>query len=264
MIDAHAHLSDPRLTPDVEKLVGRLRSAGMKRVVLGGVDAAEWDMQLKLKSMFADFVSPVIGIHPWTVRDRDESYLESALERLKLVIDNAVALGEVGLDFHPKRTAEQLEKQSRWCYRQLELAQELKKPVVLHVVHAHDVMQNTLKKIRLQTAMVHGFRGNLETAKFYLDRGYVLSLGSRSFKGLTPEDFSWLPRDQFVLESDAPAYRADVSNIEKVCRDWTEALAEAARFLSNVWSFSSDEVWSLAENNLLRFLASSKDTWRSI
>lgn len=259
MIDAHAHLSDPRLEKDVDELSRCLRSAGLKRIVLGGVSADEWDLQTKLKSILPAFVTPVFGIHPWTVRDHDETQLETMFEKLQSSMEGIAAIGEVGVDFYPKRNLDQVTKQSYWCRRQLELAQTLKKPVVLHVVQGHDVMQNLLKDMSLKSALIHGFKGRQEVSNFYLKRGYVFSLGARSFKGVALEDYRWLPKSQFVLESDAPLIKQDVSDPSKVCDDWIKSLQEAAGYLAKLWSISSDEVWTLAEANLTRFLHNDPD-----
>jgi TatD DNase family protein len=254
MIDAHAHLSDPRLGADMILLADQLKSLGLERVVLGGVDPKEWLFQAKLKKARPTFISPVVGIHPWTVRDHDESELEAMFRTLENSITGADAIGEVGLDFHPKRTTEQLDKQSRWCLRQLELAQRVGLPVVLHVVQGHDVMQSLLKNVSIKGALVHGFRGSSEVAKFYLARGFVLSLGQRSFRGLEYDDYRWLPQSGFVLESDAPPLAKDVSNINAVSHEWLKSLDEAAAFLAAMWSLSKADVWRLAAQNLARMI----------
>jgi TatD DNase family protein len=252
MIDAHAHLSDLRLESDAELLIAKLQSLGLRHVVLGGVEPNEWQYQQRLKSRWPMFVTSVVGIHPWTVRDQDEASLEKIFSILGTMVHSAEAVGEVGVDFYPKRLPEQVEKQSRWCRRQLELAKDIDKPVVLHIVRGHDVMQNLLKAVELPMAMIHGFKGNFEVAKFYLERGYVLSLGSRSFLGANLEDYRWLPKNAFVLESDAPPWTGEVTNSEKMANDWLGELNVGAQFLAKLWSIDKDEVWSLAKTNLTR------------
>jgi TatD DNase family protein len=218
--------------------------------VLGGVDPIEWKCQELLKAKWPLLVTKVVGIHPWTVRDHDEASLEKMFSILRTEINFAEALGELGLDFYPKRLPEQVEKQSQWCLRQLELAKSVGKPVVLHVVRGHDVMQSLLKTVALPRGMIHGFKGSGEVAKFYLERGYILSLGSRSFHGASSEDYRWLPKDGFVLESDAPPYKGEVTKFDTLAVDWIQGLDECAEFLAKLWSTSKEEVWTLAKANL--------------
>jgi len=254
MIDAHTHLSDPRLMPFAEDLAYALQRAGLKRAVLGGVSQREWETQFKLSKLFPGFVTPVIGMHPWTVRDGSGDQLEMMFEVLKIWLKDAAALGEVGVDFYPTRNLEQVQKQTSWCRRQLQLAEEQGKPVVLHIVRGHDVIQSLLKNYQLGSVMIHGFRGGAKQAQFYLDRDFYLSLGMRSFKNLQLTDLDWLPKNRFLLESDAPSPRDDTIDCEAVCAAWLTSLEYSASFLARLWSLPNEAVWAMAEENLNRFL----------
>ena len=254
MFDAHGHLSDPRIADFVIELCASLRDDGLEHIVLGGVNPSEWDRQELLKNKFPEFVTHVIGIHPWTVRDTNDAGLEVMFAALTSRLRAAKAMGEVGLDFHSDNSTAQKQRQAHWCKRQLQLAEELKKPVVLHVVKGHDIMQAMLRDFKGPAVMVHGFRGHAQVAKFYMDRGYLLSLGMRSFAKLAPEDFAWLPKSGFVIESDAPIYHDGSLSLSEVRREWIAALNGAGEFLAKVWKIDAGEVWHLARTNMNRFL----------
>ena len=99
MFDAHAHLSDPRLQAVLDPLIISLRAGGMDHIVLGGVNPDEWAIQESLLEKDPSFVTAVMGIHPWTVRDSSEQDLEIMFSRLKENLAQLKIIGEVGLDF---------------------------------------------------------------------------------------------------------------------------------------------------------------------
>lgn len=260
MFDAHGHITNEHLTNFADELIFHLQSGGLESLILGGVDSADWQRQFVLAKKYPEFLSPIIGIHPWVVRDSTNEMLETMLTELRMISQNVKAFGEIGLDFYGDQSQAQRDHQTKWCRRQLELAEELRKPVVLHVVKGHDVMQAMLKDFKLPCAMIHGFRGNSQVARFYLERGYILSLGPRSFMKLSPHDYSWLPKSGFVIESDAPNHRlletltkGEVL-VQDVAHEWVRALEDTASFIGKALHLDVQEVWKHARANIERFL----------
>ncbi|MEI6399652.1 MAG: TatD family hydrolase [Pseudomonadota bacterium] len=250
MIDAHCHLSDPRLESMAAEVVSGLRAAGMRRVILGGVNPDEWRVQESLSKNYPDFVVPVMGIHPWTVRDTEDTELEPMFRLLEEKSGNLSILGEMGLDFHRDNSPAQKAKQTKWCERQLRLAAALNKPVVLHVVRGHNIMLTLLRDIKGLRGLIHGFTGSSQIAKQYIDLGFVLSLGARTFQHKKQTDFSWLGQGDFVLESDAPDYKKPPASATNVVSEWIETLTEASRFLASLWNIPEAEVWKRSRENL--------------
>lgn len=252
MIDAHAHLSDERMANVAIPFSKDLQANGLSHLILGGVDPVEWQRQLSMTRLDPKFITPVIGIHPWTVRDRTSDELEAMFEELETLAPQAVAIGETGLDFHSTADAAvQRMKQPHWCERQLDLAYRLEKPVVLHVVKAHDGMHKLLKHYRGKPGIVHGWHGNPQDGQKYIDRAFVLSIGPRSIGRLKPKDLSWIPRENFVLESDAPDVASKQTALP-TAKEWTSALSRVATFLAKSFGILTDEVWALNRDNLQR------------
>ena len=256
MIDAHAHLSDLRLAPTLEALIPQLQRRGLGHLVLGGVSPDEWQRQFQILSAAPGFVTPVAGIHPWTVRDSAPAVLEEMFEELERIAPKVSAIGELGVDFSGVMDPIQRMKQPEWAERQLDLASTHAKPVVLHVVRGHDVMLGLLRQYRGKPGIVHGWRGSEQDGKKYIDRAFILSIGLRSIAKLKPSDLAWIPAENFVLESDGPDFVSSGAGIPDA-KAWTSALKEVASFMGKALKLPSDQIWALNRDNLERILSIS-------
>lgn len=141
-----------------------------------------------------------IGIHPWFIV---EERLESDFEILesKLQDANCLAVGECGLD---KRIEVPMELQQMVFEKQLLLAQQYQKPVVIHCVAAFQELIEIIKKLKITVPIViHGFSKSEQLAKQLLDNGFYISFGK--YLLLNPElelVFKSMPNDRFFLETD--------------------------------------------------------------
>lgn len=114
------------------------------------------------------------------------------------------AVGECGLD---KRFKESIDQQLEVFDFQLELAKQYNKPVVIHSVKQHHLVQERLKQAKVDRGIVHGFSGNYQQAKALVDTGMKLGIGgviTRPTAEPTRDAIAKLPLDSIVLETDAP------------------------------------------------------------
>lgn len=253
MIDAHAHLSDLRLVEAVPTLIPALQAGGVKHVVLGGVDPDDWDRQIAIAEKTPGFVTTVAGIHPWTVRDQSNESLERMFERLELLAPKVSAIGETGVDFFENKDPVQRMKQPEWCERQLELAMRFQKPIVLHVVKGHDVVLGLLKHYRGKPGLVHSWRGTEQDGRKYIDRAFALSIGPRSIQRLKPAELAWIPKENFVLETDGPDMPGSTGKAI-TAKEWLVSMREVAGFMAKAFKMTVPEVWALNRDNLERVL----------
>ena len=254
MIDAHAHLSAAKISGCVDQLIGHLRAMGIKHVVLGGFDPADWQRQRRLSQIHPGLITTAAGMHPWVVRDNEQNVLHEMFEQLRVLSPEFDLIGEVGFDFFKDNSTDQKLKQLYWCERQLELAMHLRKPVVLHVVRGHDRMLKLLDRFEGLRGIIHAFTGGHELARDYVRRGFVLSLGHRFFNREKARDVAWLKDLPYVLESDAPNYKDQELDPHSIALAWILDLKTSARALSNALGINTDQVWSQAELNLQRLL----------
>ncbi len=141
-----------------------------------------------------------IGIHPWfIVEDRLESDL--AILESKLSETGCLALGECGLD---KRIEVALELQQTVFERQLLLAEQYQKPVVIHCVAAFQELIAIKKRLKISVPfLIHGFSKNEQIAKELVTNGCYISFGKYLLRMPQLESvFKSMPKDRFFLETD--------------------------------------------------------------
>jgi TatD DNase family protein len=164
--------------------------------------------------------------------------------------DKIVALGEIGLDYH----WEPIEKsrQKEYFYSQLDLAEELSIPVIIHDREAHGDSFDAVADRKNIRGVFHSYSGSYEMAKDLIDRGWYISFsGTITFKNAerVREVAKRLPRDRVLIETDAPyltphPYRGKVNH-----SGYLEYTNEA---LASVWGIDVNECAKLTEENAKR------------
>lgn len=223
-IDAHTHFTDSRIESDLPEILRSLSEAGVTRFVLGGVDPAEWEKQKLLGERYPGVFFHSFGLHPWWVSYADESEIADGLTALRRELAQpspvCVALGETGLDHHPKFSESVHPVQAAVFRAHLRLALEFNLPLVLHVVRAHDAALAILREESRNVSsagsppysgIVHSFSGDPTTARSYLDLGLAPSISApvitrhqgSAFEKLR-QTVVTLGATEFVLETDAP------------------------------------------------------------
>lgn len=207
-IDAHCHLTDERIAADLPELVAECEARGIKRWVLAGVSPEDWRLQRGLVAKLGTKVVPCFGLHPWWVCDHSADEMRAALGTLKTELTGAPLLGETGLDYFSGRgEADKADRQMEAFLAQLEMAEAAKKPVVLHIVRAHENALRVLSRFAPLKGWVHSFSGSAEQARQYLALGLMISLGGSTTR--VPEAklkkiLEAIPEDGLLIETDAP------------------------------------------------------------
>ena len=198
MIDTHAHL-DACAEP-ADYLVSRAREAGVRRIVsVGtGIDSCREALEIAARH---EGVFTALGIHPHAAAEPDAGRLDELRELL--ADDRAVAVGETGLDFY--RDYAPHGRQRDLFERQLELAIELGKTVVVHTRAASDETAATLQPFG-GTVVLHCFSAP-ELLGVALDRGYYVSFaGNVTYpKAEDLRDAARaVPAERLLAETDSP------------------------------------------------------------
>ena len=133
-----------------------------------------------------------VGLHPWQAAT---GVIPSEAEIL-----SADAVGEIGLD---KACEVDFEQQRAVFEAQLRLAEQHKKPVVVHCVRAFEEVISALEKFTLKAVIFHGFIGSQEQAARAVKKGYFLSFGARTERSKkTIESLRATPLDRLFIETD--------------------------------------------------------------
>ena len=194
MIDTHAHLD---ALDDPAGAVARAREAGVNRIVAIGSGLASTRATLAIASG-ADGVSAAAGIHPHQAGDG-----ESVVELAALAGEHVVAIGEIGLDYY--RDYAPRDDQRRLFVVQLELAQELGKPVIVHTRAAEQDTASLLEGFD-GTVVMHCF-SSPELLPVVLERRYYVSFaGNVTYPKAADlrEAAVQVPADRLLAETDCP------------------------------------------------------------
>ncbi len=212
-VDAHSHLADPRWAVDGS---GALDAAMVEAVKLGvgfflqgGVGPDDWAAQQVLQKRYPGKIGLCFGLHPYWVADHDEDLCEIALDGLAHLLPQAMAIGEVGLDFRPHIMKDSQELQIRCFEQQLELAEMSRLPVVFHIVQAHDEALRIFDIWGLPPAlgMIHSFNGSAAKADDFIRRGFALSVGGpvvRPDNEKLLQAVRQMPLEYLLIETDSP------------------------------------------------------------
>ena len=192
---------------DRAQVIARARNAGVERIVVLGVHAANWQRVWQL-ACDEPSVHAALGLHPVFLEQHQDAHVQQLrdwLERLRGE-PKLCAVGEIGLDYYIDNP--DIERQQRLLEAQLALAADFSLPVLLHVRRAHAPMIATLKRYKLErSGVIHAFSGSWEEAREYLRLGFRLGLGGA---GTWPQAqrmhrvLRQLPLEAIVLETDAP------------------------------------------------------------
>lgn len=172
-----------------------------------------------------------IGIHPWHI---DDNRLSDDLKIIKekLSLNNCISLGECGLD---KRIEKIYSTQIAVFESQLELLQEVSKPVILHCVASFDEVISCKKNSGLSSPfIIHGFSKNYQVAKQLLNQDFHLSFGKYLLRNSDlGEVFRQIPNEKIFLETDTIA----------------ESLEEVYTFAAKCKNISVEEMKEIVWNN---------------
>jgi len=250
LIDTHTHLDDARYEPDREAVIARARETGIDRIITIGCDLSTSQAAVALADRYP-FVYATVGVHPHEVRHIEDGWYNE----LRRLAENkkVVAFGEVGLDYHYNHSSP---KEQRDRFReQIQLARELRLPLVIHTREAQEDTIQILKDERSTEVggVFHCFSGDAWLAKDALDLGFYLSFsGILTFQnaGMLRDIAKTVPLDRILIETDCP-YLTPVPHRGK--RNEPAFVRHVAETLAAILSVSDlDEIHRLTTENARR------------
>lgn len=206
LIDSHCHLADPKLRGDVDAILDRARAAGLSLIIaVGAIGSIETDRQtVGIAERNAD-VYAAVGVHPHDAKD----CTDERIAQLRALAESprVVAIGETGLDFHYMHSP--VEAQEAALRRQLELAAEIDRPIVIHCRNAEARLAAIVREVGMppRGGVIHCFTGDTAAACEFLTLGFYISFsGIVTFKSAATlrEAASVVPEGRLLAETDAP------------------------------------------------------------
>lgn len=249
IFESHAHYDDDAFDQDREELLGSLREHGIDKVINVGASLDSCKVTLRLMKQYP-FIYGAMGVHPSETGELNEENF--VWLRGQCAADKVVAVGEIGLDYHWKEP--EVSVQKLWFERQLELAREVKLPVI---IHSREAAKDTLDMMQGLHAeeiggVIHCFSYTKEIAREYLQMDYYFGIGGvitfHNAKKLK-EAVEYIPMDRILLETDSP-YLAPEPYRGK--RNSSLNLPYVAKEIAAIKGISYEDVVRITEENAER------------
>ena len=203
LFDTHAHLNDPAFDPDREALLESFAAAGVGLVMNAGC-SLESSRDIVAMADKYPWLYASVGSHPDSANEVNEEVLEEYRKLCKLS-DKVKAIGEIGLDYYYEDIPREI--QQRAFRMQMELAQELDLPVIVHERDAHNDGLAIVKEFPKVKGVFHCYSGSAEMARQLVNLGWYIGFtGVLTFKNARKavETAASIPLDRIVLETDCP------------------------------------------------------------
>jgi len=258
LFDVHAHLTDDRLLSDEAGVVARARAAGVTTIVTNGLNPSDNEKVRALASRVPE-VKPAFGFYPVDtvlpeMRAMGIEYehhggtepvtADEAIDWLDANLDDAIALGEIGLDRYwvPEALWERQEEVFR---RLVRLGMDHGKPIVMHSRKAERRCLEILKEEGAERVDWHCFGSKVKLGLQIAEHGHWLSIPANvarveSFQRLVDK----LPRDKVLLETDCPYLSPERGTLNEPAN-----VARTVEVMAERWGIDEGAVVEQLETN---------------
>lgn len=251
IVDSHVHLDHTDFNADRAQVLARAQAQGVDTLIIPAVERNGW---AGIRHLCAGDrrLHAAYGLHPLFVDHHAPSDVQALSAWLEA--GDAVAIGEIGLDFHDKATDR--DRQRRFFQAQLRLARERGLPVIVHARAAFEEAILTLRDIGGLRGVVHSFSGSQQQASRLWELGFCLGVGgpvtyprARRLRQIV----ATMPAEFLLLESDAPdqpdagirGQRNEPARVASIAQSIAELRGESLATLATTTTANAYRVFGL-------------------
>ena len=201
LIDSHCHLYMGSWSNDLDAVMARAKESGVGKIICPGIDIeSSWQSLTIAKNHINVFAAA--GIHPHDSENAPADFTNQL--RDILVQSKIVSVGEIGLDFY--RNISDADTQRQVFKKQLQLANEMNLPVIIHNRNADDDIIRILRQVSPIRGVAHCFSSDLKIAEVLIELGlYISFAGNITYKNSNLLKVAKeIPLDRLLIETDAP------------------------------------------------------------
>lgn len=207
--DTHSHYNDEKFDEDREEIIKSTYESGVTRFVCAGYNIESSKKAIEMSQKY-EFIYSICGISPNDIPQSEQELWKDIAEITKIVKENKtnkiVAIGEIGLDYYWNKENKELQKQA--FIKQIDLANEMDMPIV---IHSRDASIDTIDIIRehlvRKAGIFHCCQFNQEMIRHALELGYYISFaGPVTFKNSKNalDVVKMIPLNRILIETDSP------------------------------------------------------------
>lgn len=251
LIDTHCHFDEPEFDDERSLLTAQMQAVGVKELIFPATHARYWQ-RLRTICAQSPYFHASYGLHPIYLHEHQAS--DIALLRQWLLQEQAVAVGECGLDFFlPELDVQQ---QEALFVAQLKLARELALPVIIHARRSVDQIIKWLRRFPGLSGVIHSFAGSQQQADTLIKLGFYLGVGGTSTYPRAQrlrQVLATVPLETLVLETDAPdqpdsawrGKRNDPTRLPIIAANLAELRAESLAHIAAVTTANARRLFNL-------------------
>ena len=204
-IDSHCHLFLKPLSQNLNRVIDQAQKAGIKKIIIPATDLADFNW---IKSHInRPGLYFCLGIHPSQIKAKLKwPEVAQEIQKIKSAYPNKiVAIGEIGLDSQVNTS---LNRQISWLERQVQLAEKLHLPIVIHNRGCQAHFQKLILSHKMdKPGVFHSFIGKPAWLSFILKHGFYIGLsGLATYSSFNPKNWLIIKSnlDRIIFETDAP------------------------------------------------------------
>ena len=256
LFDVHAHLTHPRFANDLDQVMERAKAAGITTIISNGLNPADNAAVVALAQRNS-LVKPALGFYPVDAvlqdmralsvdypREDEECSTQEGVAYVREHVDDAFAIGEIGLDGHWVPEA-LWNKQEQAFVELVHIALEADKPIIIHTRKRERRTLEILTELGATRVNWHCFGGKVKLARAIAEAGHYLSIPANARRS---ESFTrmlqTLPRDRVLLETDCPYLGPEPGARNEPCH-----VAQTLQYAAELWQMSESESLDLLQRN---------------
>ena len=244
LIDTHSHIYHQYYNNSIDDLINAANNRGIMKIISVGVDLKSSEECIKLAEKYPNIYA-TCGYHPHEAMKVPKRYLYELEQFIKH--PKVVALGEIGLDYYYNFSKPIT--QQRIFKEQLEMALDIKIPVVIHSRESDDDIYNSIIETNNYNGVIHCFSSDLDFANKIIDHGFHLSFtGMVTFMDALEEVIKKIDLNKIMLETDSP-YLAPKPYRGK--QNQPAYLYEIAEKIAQIKNIDIEEVAQITTKNAL-------------
>jgi TatD DNase family protein len=247
LIDTHAHLDE---IADLEQSIAAAKAAGVVAIIAVGSCYESNQKVLEYGRIYNSLVYPALGLHPWNLKQTE---IERTLEFIKANVGSAVAIGEVGLDYHKRVRAAAGKDVQRHVFSDiLGIAREYGKPVSVHSRYAWRDALDLVRESGIEKAVFHWYTGTSSVLREIAEHGYFISATPAvEYHAEHRRAVKEVPLDRLLLETDCPVTYGRGTGWEFESRP--SDVLRVLRGVASLTGIPEDRIADTTTNNALKF-----------
>ncbi|MBU4284311.1 MAG: TatD family hydrolase [Nanoarchaeota archaeon] len=175
LIDVHAHLDLKEFDSDLDEVIKRAETAGVKAIISNGINHKSNRKTLELSKKYK-IVKPALGLYPDDAITLTQEQLQNELNFIKKNKDKIIAIGEVGLDYKYCKKKQEQELQKEIFLKIINISKKINKPLIIHSRKAEPDVIDILENSDAKKVILHCFSGKLKLIKKAAKLGFYFSV----------------------------------------------------------------------------------------